>query len=377
MTDKYILFRNLAFFFVAANMIFWIFPFPAIVWRMSLLIISLYVIFVEGGKLLPSEKIVLAFAAFNFLHFVISYLWRNPSTAQIGNILCALLPLSLFVRLSEKGVINDKFITIAGFVLLFLSIFRYYYYEHMVIIALMRGDDITGITNNASVTFLMLLPMLFLMKNNIQKWAFLMVCVFFLVSGAKRGNILAAVIPIILFIRSTLIDSRRSVLKTILVLVVIICAVFITYRWVVTNDYLMYRVEKTQQGNSSGRDVIYASAWHAWYDSDNFVTYLFGYGFEGTRSQTSTHHYAHNDWLEVLVDYGLLGVFLYLAVFITLAMQIKRIKSFEMKMVLLSAFFIWFFKTLYSMGFTNESLSVLMISMGTILGRYKTEIQEI
>lgn len=376
MTNKYILFRNLAIFCVAGNMVYWLFPFPAVVWRVVLVLLSFYVIFIEGGKLLPCEKIILAFTAFNLLHFVISYLWKNPSTTQIGNIVCALLPLSLFVRLSEKGVINDKFITLVGFVLLFLSILRYYHYERMVILAMIAGDDDTDITNNASVAFLMLLPMIFLMKNDIQKWFFLMVCIFFLVSGAKRGNILAAVIPIVLFVRSTLINSRHSALKTILVLVVIIGAAFITYRWVVTNEYLLYRIEKTEQGNSSGRDVIYTGAWHAWYDSEKMVTYLFGYGFDGTLQQELTrHHHAHNDWLEVLVDYGLLGFFLYLMVFIILALQIIRVKTFEIKIVLLSSVFIWFFKTLYSMGFTSEILSVLMISMGAVLGRYKTETQ--
>lgn len=370
--NKYILIRNLALLCIAGNMIGWLFPFPHLVWRLSLVLISLYVIIFEEGQRLPCEKAFLVFTAFNLLYFFVSYLWKDPSTTQIGNILCALLPLSLFVCLSQKGVLDDKFFTIVGIILVTTAILQYYHYERMVL--LNRADDDTDITNNSTVAFLMLIPMVFLFKNNIQKWATLLICLFFLIMGAKRGNILAAFIPLLLFVRYELKDSRRSALKTFLILAVILGAAFLTYRWVINNDYLMYRIEKTAEGNTSGRDVIYAGAWHSWYDSNNFITYLLGYGFDGTLQQSlTTHRHAHNDWLEVLVDYGLVGIFVYLSVFVSLALQIKRIKSYKMRMLLWSAFFIWFFKSLYSMGFTGETLSVLMISMGTALGEYKLE----
>ena len=374
--NKYVLIRNFALICIAGNMVGWLFPFPNLVWRLTLVLISLYVILFEEGKRLPCEKAVLIFTAFNLLHFFISYLWKNPSMTQIGNILCALLPLSLFVCLSQKGVMNDRFFTIAGIILVVTAVLQYYHYERMILMG--RTNEDADITNNSTVAFLMLLPMVFLLKNNIQKWATLLVCLFFLIMGAKRGNILAAFIPVLLFVRYVLKDSRRSALKTIFVFGVIVGAAFFAYRWVVNNDYLMYRIEQTQEGNSSGRDVIYAGAWHAWYDSDNFVTYLFGKGFDGTiHLEQTTHHHAHNDWLEVLVDYGLIGIVLYLWIFLAFAFQVGKYKTFEIKIVLLSAIFIWFFKTLYSMGFTSETLSVAMISMGTALGRYKVDKKQL
>ena len=133
-------------------------------------------------------------------------------------------------------------------------------------------------------------------------------------------------------------------------------------------------MEKTQEGYSSGRDVIYAGAWHAWSDSDSFVTLLLGRGFDGILKLESTgHHHAHNDWLELLVNYGLLGVFVYLVLFVVFFIQASKIESLELKYAFLSGLLIWFLKTLYSMGFTGETLSVAMISMGTALGWYKTE----
>lgn len=371
--NKYILFRNLATLFITCNMVYWVFPFPPVVWRVALVLLSLFVILFKEGKRLPCENAVLLFVVFNFIHFFVSYLWQDSSTTQIGNILCALLPLSLYTCLGVNKVMTDRFFTFAGIVLLIAAILQYYHAERLALLKLEVDND-TDITNNASVAFLMLLPMTFLMKNKIQQWITLFVCLFFIISSAKRGNILAAVIPVVLFVYSMLKESRHFVIRIVLVLALIVGGSFVTYRWIVKNDYLMYRIEKTQEGNSSSRDVIYAAAWHAWYDSDDFSNLLLGQGFDRVlQLETTYHNRAHNDWLEVLVNYGLLGVILYLIVFITLTLQVFRIKSFEIKMAFISGLLIWFFKTLYSMGFTEETLSLAMISMGTVLGRYKTD----
>ena len=222
------------------------------------------------------------------------------------------------------------------------------------------------------MAFLALLPMLFIMKNDIQRLITLLVCIFYILMGAKRGNIIAAIIPVGLFVYYMLRNRRRSGLKMIIVLAVIFGIAVVTYRWVSNNDYLQQRITQTEEGYSSGRDAIYANAWRAWYNSGNLSVYLLGYGFDGTIHHPIMNNYrAHNDWLEILVDYGLLGIFLYVLVFIIIVRQVKKVNSLEIKFVLISAIIIWFFKSLYSMGFMEETLSLMMISMGTVLGRYK------
>lgn len=354
------------------NLVGWIFPFPNIIWRVSLVLLSLYVILFEEGKRLPCEKTIFFFTIFNLLHFFISFIWRDPSTYLIGNILVALLSLSLFVCLSEKGVMNDKFISVSGVILLIVSILFFNYSEQVTIVT--HDLDIEqGVTNNASMLFLMLLPMLFLMKNNIQKWASLIICIFFIILGAKRGNIIAAIIPVILFLFVNIKGTRRSFGRTVIVLTLIVGIGYISYRWVANNDYLISRIEQTEEGDSSGRDVLYSEAWQIWSESGDVGVYMFGYGFQGTTDYLYRNKLAHNDWLEVLFDYGLIGIILYLVFLIQFAIQINRVRASELKMVLLSSFFIWILKSVYSMAFMDEALSLMMISMGTALGKYKME----
>ena len=156
----------------------------------------------------------------------------------------------------------------------------------------------------------------------------------------------------------------------ILIIVLLAASAFYVYRWVVSNDYLMDRIEQTQEGDSSNRDRIYLNMWNKWYESDNTINYLFGYGYQGTSSLGVS---AHSDWLEILVDYGLLGILLYLMIFIALTRQILRTKNLQLKYILISASIIWFFKSVYSMGFVSPYTPILMISLGTALGQNKLE----
>lgn len=376
--NKFIFIRNLSLLCVIGYIIYWVFPFPPLIWRIILILLSLYVILVEEDTFLQYEKTILVFLFVNLIHFIVSYLWQTPSTGLIGTILCALLSLSLFTYLSQKGAMTDKFFTWAGIILLITAVLYYRHYERLLFIRVAAGDPDQNFTNNGSGVFLMLLPLLFLMKSNVQKWVSLLACLFFILLSAKRGNIVASVIPVVLFVFYVLKDSRRSFVKVFFVIVVILISSWLVYSWVETNDYLMYRIDKTLEGNSSGRDVIYAGAWHVWCDSDSFLHLLFGYGFEATKHQSLTgYHFAHNDWLEILVDYGLLGVLLYFIAFVSVFLLVKKVESFQMKMVLLSSVLIWLFKSFFSMGFTADTLPVLMISIGTALGRYKTQTKSI
>lgn len=373
MGDKrYIWIRNLATCCLCGNLLYWIFPFQPIVWRVSLVLISLYVIFKQGNRLL-CEKAVLVFAVFNLIHFFISSIWQTPSTTQIGNILCVLLPICLFSYLAEKGVVTERYISVVGIVLLASSV-CYYYHERIDILNYLELDEDVDITNNATSVFLFLLPLLFFLKNNIQKWITLLVCLFFLMDGAKRGNIIAAVIPIILFVYFQLKDANHSQVKFLVICLAVAASSWVAYNWFIENDYLMGRVEKTMEGDSSGRDEIYIQAWNAWLNSDNIGHYLLGYGFDGTLSVISRRGeglHAHNDWLEILVNYGLLGIVLYVYIFISFIKLIKKTPNTQIKMVMLSSLCIWLFKTAYSMGFTAGDMSLMMVGLGTALGKSK------
>lgn len=372
-TNKYLIIRNLSVLCLVGNLLYFIFPFPPVLWRITFVMLCLYCInqSYKKYKLLGVEKSILIFTVFNLIYFFISFLWLDaPSTSFIGNVLFAMLALLLYSFLGAEKVLTDKFLMITSVIITIAGIFYFYHVKELVLIRYLMSDD-KSVTNNGSVVFLMVLPLLLLVKNRMISIALFCVCLFFLIYGAKRGNILAAVIPVALYIYVFFKDDKKSIFK-ILISMAVFTAITI---WAIDlfseNEYLLKRMLSIKEGDSSGRDVIYANAWNLWYHSDNMINLLFGYGFQGMLYHTT--RMAHNDWLEILVDYGLMGCLLYLSIFICFTKYILSVNSFKAKVILISVISIWGMKTTYSMGFIEESMAILFLAVGPILGKSKTD----
>lgn len=368
--NKLVLIRNLAIFCMIGNLLYFMFPFPAIVWRLSFVLLCLYCVYADYIRCGFSgvEKAILAFTGLNLIYFFVSYLWNNPSTTTLGNTLYALLAFVMFAFLGKKGTLTRKFILVSAVLLTVAAIPSFYNAQQLALAKIASGGDET--TVNASVLFLMLLPLLLCVKKRIVALVLYCVCLFFLIMGAKRGNILAAIIPSILFLWMLFKENKKNVFKiSVLIIAVAVIAVW-AKDMVLSDDYLLSRYEETLEGNTSGRDVIYFTMWNMWSGTDSIVNFLFGYGYNGTFLYSPMHKFAHNDWLEILVDFGLLGAVVYAAVFIAFARLYFRLDKGYLRLVCIAIASIWFMKTLYSMGFTDEMLALLAIPFGCLYGGY-------
>lgn len=375
---KTIFLRNVAFICLIGNMLYHLFPFPPIVWRVSFLITCLYCIFMcrRDIPFLPFEKAIFFFAGLNLVYFFWSYMWQEPKTTQIGNSLCSLLSFSLFYYLKRKKVLSEKFINVIAIILTLSAILAYFQAERVLFTSIGMGDEI-DLTNNASTNFLYLLPLLFLLKKQWIRFIVLITSLFFILHSAKRGNIVAA-IPVTLLLLPSFWNTGKGFLRNAILVSLLSVAAYYLYQFSSNYEYLQYRIEKTREGSTSHRDIIYNSAWHLWLDADSYHRILFGYGTDGTIYNTIMEKRAHNDWLEVLVDYGLLGLFSYFIVFILLfqlAWMYRKEK--ELSLAILSCSLIWFLKTLYSMGYTDESLTILMLSLGYAIAKIHNKKEEV
>ena len=375
MNNKY-LFSDKALLYIAivallCNMVYWIFPFRPIVWRMMVLLCFVDVIVLRRRQLTGLEKSVLWFAVLNFVYFFFSIVFMLPDYGQIGNISVALLSLSFFTHMGQRRLLTNRFVFVVIILLIAGSILQYNYSKRMIF----ETYDLETAVNNFTTSFLMLLPLLMKVRNNVLKISGFVICLLYIIAGAKRGNIFAATIPTLLF---TIImvkrSERKSVLHIVFTIAIIIAAGTFLYNQFFSNEFLMHRMEQTAQGNTTGRNIIYRHAWMAWSESDNFLHLLLGYGFDGTiRHPLMNGMHAHNDWLEILVDYGLAGVCVYLFVFISFFKVILIENNPENRMILISVLSIWLFKTIYSMGFTEPNLSIMFIVVGAILGQRQTD----
>lgn len=373
--NQSILIRNFAILCMIGNLLYFIFPFPPIVWRLSLVLVSLYCVYINYIRygLCNVEKAILSFVGINLIYYSVSYLWTKPSTSLIGTTLYILLSFNMFAFLGKERVLTQKFICVSAILLTLSMIPSFYNYQEL---ALEKHTGAEATTVNESVFFLMLLPLLFCIRNRILSIGILCICLFFLVFGAKRGNILAAVLPIVMYIWIFFKESKKSFFKVVVGGVAIIGIAIWVKNLILSNEYFQYRIETTLEGNYSGRDSIYPEMWKLWYNSENIVNILFGYGYSGSFLNSPSAHFAHNDWLEVLVDYGLIGIIVYAMIFVALIRFYFRLENGYARITCLAIMSIWFMKTLYSMAFWEESMVYMSIPFGCLFSRnYFTEFK--
>ena len=361
----YTLVRDLATLCMLGILAGYMLPIPIILWRTIFVLLCFLAVVKQYARLTKVEGYMLTLVGWSFLYWFIAHLWdTSPTTTLIGAILFTMPGCVLFRWLQEKGAITNGWLMVAAILFLIAGMYYYRYNYYKVLAALMTNEEI-DITNNASTVFLGLIPFLMLVRSRIIQWIGLLVCWFFLLSAAKRGNILGASLPTLLFLWPYIKESRRSLWKSLLLAAALAVAVVLGSAWFMESSLLQEKIARAAMGDSNGRSTIYAMYLNAYSLSESFKNLIFGYGFNGTLAVGDIH--AHNDWIEILFDYGLVGLVLEFCIFSSL-LKLCKTKSTQ-RLIFIAITFIWLEKSMVSMNYADPNNIWLYASLGIVLGK--------
>lgn len=353
------------------NILYFYFPFPPAIWRSAILILDCYIIlkYIRCG-FTSTEKAIMSFVILVSLYFFVGCLKYNFPFTNMGNMYVGLLAFPAFSVLARKGAFDNTFFRNI-ILLITIACIPYYIHAKSLVFLLYeeQGIEVESVTVNGSVVFAMLTPAILLIKK--QKFALAVagICVFFLLAGSKRGNILASIIPLLLFFWKSFQQNRRSFWKLLLMLVVIGAAGHWIFDLILDNDYLQARFDQTMKGNSSHRDVIYSTMWNLWAHKSTDIEMLFGFGYNGSLLYSGIGYFAHNDWLEILVDFGVFGLLFYLNIFKCLFRFSIDNKISTYRYALFSILSVWLIKATFSMGFNEETMFILSLPFAYVVGK--------
>ena len=289
---------------------------------------------------------------------------------QLKGVLICSVVFYPFYYLSRIGFIKAHYFELYCFLIIPAFIFQFYKTKH-----LKQLLSIEYFTNNDGYLFLSLFPLTFLFNK--KKWlSFLLIIIigYFTIESAKRGAVIIYFVLIILFMlylfNNELLSSNIGAIKKIFLVLFAIVILYGLYYFYQNNQYLLKRIEAISETGGSGRDVIYKGIYDYWVNSQNFITYLFGFGFAA--SFLVLGHWAHNDWFELLFDCGLLGFFIYFNLLISLLyvlfVQMKQKK--EINYLLISIFISWFFTSLFSMWYSSAVSVTYSMLLGYLMGGF-------
>ena len=185
---------------------------------------------------------------------------------------------------------------------------------------------------NGSYAVLYCLPFLLCHKSKILRWVSIAMVVFIVMISLKRGGFVAVLVAVAVYFVVTFfsLQGRRFGIGHLLILIGAVVGFFYLVQYingVVLNDLLHQRMIDIEAGEGSGRLVIYTK-YLAFIQSDSFLHLLFGHGWQGSIIDSGIDATCHNDFLEVFVDFGIIGFVAYIAFWISLLkLCIKMVRN--------------------------------------------------
>ena len=165
--------------------------------------------------------------------------------------------------------------------------------------------------------FIMVYLPFVLMMDNKRSIKLIMYLVFLVLAfiSLKRSIIIAFMASSIVYL--LLISHKKLYLKWYFWVLLVSLYFFINYFLGFISETLLYRFSNMSEDGGSGRDIMYKRILEAFVNSDA-GNIFFGHGFQSVRSLDSDNRLAHNDFLELLYDFGIFGCFVYIAFLLSL-----------------------------------------------------------
>lgn len=264
--------------------------------------------------------IILLFVVYTGFRFTSSEVFIHNGVVRrpfdmLKNICISMFPIFCYYGFARKGYLTESWFKYGSLALLFLSIFSFFWEQsYRLSLAVAEGSSREEFTNNTGYLFAAIIPLLALATTakTWYKYVLLIVNLLFVLFSMKRGAILVSTIATIIFVGSELRRAKGS--KKASRFIFAVAAVVVLYFGVTyllqNSEYFNHRVQQTVEGDSSNRDVMYADMMHYFANESSLSRLLFGNGIDGTGLIFGNG--AHNDWIELAIDMGVLGLIVYL-----------------------------------------------------------------
>lgn len=218
---------------------------------------------------------------------------------------------------------NEKVVVVAMYVVAVLLAVSYYNNFYMNVMFEM------GTVTNASYTVLYFLPFMLCVRKSFFRLAAILITFLVVMISMKRGGFFALILSVVVFFYIDRVSIKGRKIKIwgwFLVLLIIVSGYFLIVRinTELLENMLFDRVADSQASEGSGRMGIYRDVINQ-IGSNSIIGFLFGNGWAGTARDTFSHLTAHNDYLEVLYDFGIIAFVLYVSFVVQLLKMCRRL----------------------------------------------------
>ena len=293
----------------------------------------------------------------------------------LQEIYLSLMPIYPMYYFSRKGYLTESVLRATSLILLaeFTCVF-FFYQNTMMQEAMEYGAIREEFTNNVGYKFLHIFPLLlFWNKKTFYQLVLIAYMLCFIVMSFKRGAIIVAAIGLVWYVFQ--IISNSSHWKKVAMILSIMVLLGIGTHYVIElydkSDYFQLRVADTLSGDASERDEHFPILWKELVQENSLSSILFGRGAASTVKLTG--NFAHNDWLELSICHGILGLVLYIFYYFFFYKEMLKCKpDKQLYGVMVMCLIIMFVSSLFSMSLYGLTLPITM-SLGYCIAKSSSE----
>lgn len=263
-----------------------------------------------------------------------------------------------------------------------------------------EGNDLyRELYNVNSYLLLLITPFLFLKKDK-YNIIYLLFYIIILICIQKRGPIISSIGGLLfVFFFDNKIKFKKKIIYILAVLaILIILIVILNFTNPIILDSLIQRFipHETQFHDSqtvimSSRNILWESIWEK-YSEGTVSNWIFGFGFfqvpELFRKQLDANNmFAHSDWMEILYDYGIIGIIIFIYLNISMIKIILRYNNSrynkKYRIILLYSYGIFFTSTFFTISTMSMTSTVwffmpysFLAGMSYPINRHKKRIKK-
>lgn len=302
-----------------------------------------------------------------------------PSLFYLKGYYMGLLPIYSCYYYTRRGYLSESLLSIFSVLFICVGILVFFRTQRELIELLSeRGREVSEVTNNSGYVMLSIIPsLLVLNKKPFIQYIGIGICVAFILLAMKRGAILCVGVFLMMFSWHKMETSHggRRALVVVFILIGFFLLTGFVQRLLENSNYFMTRIEETRMGDSSERNSIYASFLQLYLHETKPLRQIFGYGAYGTIKVGSA--FAHNDWIETLINQGLLGILIFFT-YCLFFYKTVRMKSRhpESRFALLVIFVFFLLQTVFSASITNTTIFTCSMMGFALADGFSYKIEE-
>lgn len=230
--------------------------------------------------------------------------------------------------LASYCLVRKERSSIDGIVRSFLIIYVFSFFYFWITKFYKAQELMLGLESGSNVIFCLvtILPFCLLLKNKLLSLILIILTFISSVFSNKRSVSLILLLLLIPSLRNVISGDIKTKKRTFWVYVILIILVllllYVSQKYM--NNSLFVRFANIESDGGSGRIDIWSQVLND-YSNSSLTKQIFGHGHYAVSSLLYGLP-AHNDFLEVLYDYGILGLIPYLIIHISLLMRLFKLK---------------------------------------------------